>query len=306
MSNDAYEDAENALINTKISGESDLLQKVQDAMKTIYGSDGVDEGFDSQPVDKFVTWLNSEYGKDELNEIKSDPDLILDEYSVFKDFVRNQKMMEASRIAFEVRQKEAASLKEDAKKEASVETSMQSLAEKKEVEGKVPLSPESSNTTQVQKKQDLSALITSNNSGASAIEALNKRLLDSTSEENRKKIEAAKNAPSMVKETSTLKDKPAQTSPAATPPASEKSQDKPQEKKNLQENLASQIKAVKEATGMTQSTKSSSEKTTSTENQLNPKDISDIKGLLAGIYNALKSPLTISNDYPFRPNSNTF
>jgi hypothetical protein len=39
---------------------------------------------------------------------------------------------------------------------------------------------------------------------------------------------------------------------------------------------------------------------------INPKDLSEIKTLLAGIYSALKSPLTISNDFPFRPNSNTF
>lgn len=304
MDNDAYEDAENALLNAKVSKDSDLLQKVQDAMKTIYGAEGVDKGFDAQPVDKFVSWLNSEYSKDELSEIKSDPDLILDEYSVYKDFVREQKMMEASKKAFEERQKEVAALKEDAKKEASVETSMPSLTEKTDI-STAPV-PAPAQVEPAKPTASLAEKTASNLSTASSLEAMRQKLLSGLPEDKKKAIEAnipsAKNA--LVKETTTLKEKSSETKPSATPTKTEETPKKSSEE--LKTQLTTQ---VKDLGGQIASANQKKEQMTSQMNQqpgINPKDLSDIKTLLASIYGALKSPLTVSSDFPFRPNSNNF
>lgn len=51
---------------------------------------------------------------------------------------------------------------------------------------------------------------------------------------------------------------------------------------------------------------SSSSSNASGDSSMSSSDIKEMKGLLAAIYQALRSPLTIANDVPFRPNSNNF
>jgi hypothetical protein len=308
MDNDAYEDAENALLNVTVSKNSDLLQKVQEAMKATYGEDGVDKGSDAQPVDKFVSWLNSEYSKDELSEIKSDPDLILDEYSVFKDFVREQKMMEASKKAFEERQKEVAALKEDAKKEASVETSIPSLAEKTTIPSAAETPAAQPKVEPVKTPDSLTDKTAANLSAASSIEAMRQQILNKLPPEKRAQLESslASSKSSLVKETTGLKEKTPESKPAPTPTGTQETTKKSTDE--LKSQLSSQMKELGNQVTAANQKKEQMQMTGQSSQQpsLNPKDLSDIKTLLASIYTALKSPLTISSDYPFRPNSNNF
>jgi hypothetical protein len=146
----------------------------------------------------------------------------------------------------------------------------------------------------------------SNLSTASSLEAMRQKLLSGLPEDKKKAIEAnipsAKNA--LVKETTTLKEKSPETKPSATPTKTEETPKKSSDE--LKTQLTTQ---VKDLGGQIASANQKKEQMTSPMNQqtgINPKDLSDIKTLLASIYGALKSPLTVSSDFPFRPNSNNF
>jgi len=66
------------------------------------------------------------------------------------------------------------------------------------------------------------------------------------------------------------------------------------------EQKATAVKEPKKTRGSVSSSNASG------DSSMSSSDIKEMKGLLASIYQALRSPLTIANDVPFRPNSNNF
>jgi len=99
-------------------------------------------------------------------------------------------------------------------------------------------------------------------------------------------------ASQIKKETPTLKktEEPKNSSKISTTPSP------------LSEESSTRSSETPSITSKTPETKKQSKK--ENDETLAPEDIKEIKSLLAGIYKLLSGPLRISNDTPFRPNSN--
>ena len=119
--------------------------------------------------------------------------------------------------------------------------------------------------------------LSSQNVSAKEIQALTERL---------------KQGSKMTKETQSLKSEEKKTSSPAATQESSSSTATPEKKS-----------AVKPDAQATKTEKASQSDSSSV---MTEKDIKEIKGLLAGIYKSLNSPLSIASDRPYRPNSNTF
>lgn len=256
-------------------------------------------------VSGFMKYAQTQLEPSELPEFLSDLDYLKDELIYYKDQVKDREtftLEDVNKLSKPVSREEID--KAQSPPAVTVEASSPKLEEVVTAQPKMESSPIA--PVQVEKKPvDLTQKIGGNNSSASPLEMLNQKLLANASPAAQKAIEAAK-AASLVKEQTTLKE--SQPVSAQTPAVTK--QETPKESpQNLVQKALSQAQDLKSKASTVSKTSQSdgSTGTNSTNMQpLNAKDLSEIKTLLAAIYGALKSPLTISNDFPFRPNSNTF
>ncbi len=281
-----------------VAGGTDMSSKLEAALSSITQ--------DKEVVKGFVEYANRDLDKSDISELIADADYLRDELIYYKDQVKDREtftLEDVNKLSKPVTRDEIEKVQSPSA--ATVEASGAKLEEVVTAQQKKETPPET--PAQVEKKPvDLTQKITSNNSSASALEMLNQKLLANASPEAKKAIEAAKASASLVNEKATLKEADSST---AQKPADTKQETPNESSQNLAQKAVSQAKELQSqassAPKMSQSGVSAGTNTSQTSS-INPKDLSEIKTLLAGIYSALKSPLTISNDFPFRPNSNTF
>ena len=301
VKNNAEDALTDSLLTSKsgsgVAGGTDMSGKLEAALSSITQ--------DKEVVKGFVEYANRDLEKSDISELIADADYLRDELIYYKDQVKDREtftLEDVNKLSKPVTRDEIEKVQSPST--ATVEASGAKLEEVVTGQQKTETPP--ATTAQVEKKPvDLTQKIGANNSSASALEMLNQKLLANVSPEAKKAIEAAK-AASLVKEKTTLKEVQPSTVQTPTAPKEESPKESSQ---SLAQKAVSQAKEfqsqVSSASKMSQSGGSSGSNTSQTP-AINPKDLSEIKTLLAGIYSALKSPLTISNDFPFRPNSNTF
>ncbi len=267
---------------------------------------------DREDIDGFIKYANSMLDKSDIAELISDGDYLRDELTYYRDQVKGREtftLEDVNKLSKPVTEGEISKIGQQNNQSATSETNAPTL---EQAINPTQVTSENSKEIQLEKKKaELAQKANLNNLSASALESLTQKLYANASPEAKKALDAARaaKAASLSKETTTLKEKQA----VATPPSP--TPDKSQENKTENAAVLAQ-KAVQQAKDLqTQMATSKSggqpqpatNKTSNTPApSLNERDVKEIKTLLASIYNALKSPLTISNDYPFRPNSNTF
>jgi len=301
MDNDAYEDAEDALLGVK--SEKSPLESALSKITT-----------DATLVKEFLDYAQDRLDESDRKELVSDPDYLKDEFDYFvSERGRETFTMEDVKNLTKPIEKSEESVPaikakiEEQKNNASVENAMPSLTEKTDV-STPPVAPTTTTVTTEKTPPSLTEKTAANLSTASSIEAMRQQILNKLPPEKRAQLESslASSKGTLVKETTGLKEKAPETKPASTPTKTEEPAKKSTDE--LKSQLSSQMKELGNQVTTANQKKEQMQMTGqgSQQSSLNPKDLSDIKTLLASIYTALKSPLTISSDFPFRPNSNNF
>jgi hypothetical protein len=250
-------------------------------------------------VSAFIKYAQTELDPSELPEFLSDPDYLKDELSYFNDSDARERY-EYKDYGTPINTQEIKKVQPPA---VTVEASTPKL---EEVVTSSPAPTPEKPAEQVKAAPTLKDLTSSNLSAASALESYKQQLLSKLPEDKRKELEASVEAKkaSLVKEQNTLKEKapeqkPSTPSPTPAPTPTPAKVEEPSKtpSSDLKSQIASQFNDVK--TQMSQATGMGGA-------GIPTKDLNEIKALLASIYGALKAPLTVSSDFPFRPNSNNF
>jgi ribosomal protein L29 len=301
MDNDAYEDAEDALLGVK--REKSPLESALSKITT-----------DATLVKEFLDYAQDRLDESDRKELVSDPDYLKDEFDYFvsergretftmEDVKNLTKPIEKSEESVPVIKAKI----EEQKNNASVENSMPALTEKTDV-STPPVAPATTTVTAEKTSPSLAEKASANLSTASSIEAMRQQILNKLPPEKRAQLESSLSSSkgALVKETTGLKEKAPEAKPAPTPAKTEEPAKKSTDE--LKSQLSSQMKELGNQVTTANQKKEQMQMMGqgSQQSSLNPKDVSEIKTLLASIYTALKSPLTISSDFPFRPNSNNF
>jgi ribosomal protein L29 len=269
---------------------------------------------DATLVKEFLDYAQDRLDESDRKELVSDPDYLKDEFDYFvSERGRETFTMEDVKNLtkpIEKSEESVPSIKakiEEQKNNASVENSMPSLTEKTDV-STPPVAPTTTPVTTEKTSPSLAEKTAANLSTASSIEAMRQQILNKLPPEKRAQLESSISSSkgALVKETTGLKEKAPEAKPAPTPAKTEEPAKKSTDE--LKSQLSSQMKELGNQVTTANQKKEQMQMMgqSSQQSPLNPKDLSDIKTLLASIYTALKSPLTISSDFPFRPNSNNF
>ena len=243
---------------------------------------------DPKLIREFMDYSETELDKSDQQELLADPDYLKDEFDYF--------LSERDREYF---------TQEDLQKlsPTSNPPKVETIKDTEVLKTPTPVAPQQSEVTP---KQDLVSEQSKLKSGVSAINditSLVKSKIDDTKKKGSDAVSQVVNAAQELKERIT---KPfSKESDAGGSSNDSKSID-------ALESIKQATATIKEATPTSASSPAKKSKespvsnTSSSSNAMTSNDVKEMKSLLASIYQALRSPLTIVNDVPFRPTSNNF
>jgi len=262
---------------------------------------------DSKLISEFIEYSKNDLDESDQQELLADPDYLKDEFDYFLSerdreyFTQEdlQKLSSASNAPKVETIKDTEVLKTPNPSVPKVET----IKDTEVLKTSTPVVPQKSEVTP---KQDLVSEQSKLKSGISGVNDIT-ALVKSKIEDARKK---GSDAMSQVVSTSQeLKER-------VTKPFNKESEGSGGSSANKSSNALEKINqataALKESSSPTSSTpakkskESSASNTPASSDTMTSKDVKEMKSLLASIYQALRSPLTIVNDVPFRPTSNNF
>lgn len=262
---------------------------------------------DSKLISEFIEYSQNDLDKSDQQELLADPDYLKDEFDYFlserdREYFTQEDLQKLSPTSNPTKLEtinDAAVLKNPTPSVPKVET----IKDTEVLKTPTPVEPQQSEVTP---KQDLvsdQSKLKSGISGINDVTSLVKSKIDDTKKKGSDAMSQVVNTAQELKE-------------RVTKPFNKESEgsggSNANESSNALEKINQATATLKGSSSSPSSTPAKKSKESSTSSSptssdaMTSKDVKEMKSLLASIYQALRSPLTIVNDVPFRPTSNNF